>query len=264
MLTKIFGLQDRISRSFYVAVGMGLWALKYAVDAALVWMGAGFLLWPTNYVIPHFLFDIDKFSQIPSWLALLLAVWSIPFMWAGGSMTLRRAVDAGQSPFLCLGFFVPFVKFVLLLWMSVHPTSDSVDWKRGTVEISDGGRIRRAMKGILGGGLLMGVISIVLSIYALNEYSIYLFVATPFMMGGCISYVYNEGHPRPVGETLFVALLGLAVLATSLIFFGIEGAVCLLIALPLFVVPAILGGVIGRAVAVRTELRILDLQYGGD
>src|SRR3989442_11978283 len=34
-------------------------------------------------------------------------VWTLPFLWIGVAMTLRRVVDAGRSPWLALAFFVP-------------------------------------------------------------------------------------------------------------------------------------------------------------
>src|SRR5439155_116718 len=47
---------------------------------------------------------------------------TLPFLWIGVAMTLRRAVDAGRSPWLALAFFVPLVNYVVMLALCRIPT----------------------------------------------------------------------------------------------------------------------------------------------
>lgn len=54
-----------------------------------------------------------------------MAFWTLPFLWIGVGLSLRRAADAGRSPWLALLFFVPYVKFLLIVWLCLQPRAPS-------------------------------------------------------------------------------------------------------------------------------------------
>ena len=51
-----------------------------------------------------------------------MIAWTLPFLWIGVSMTMRRAEDAGRSPFLALLYFVPLVNYATMLILCVLPS----------------------------------------------------------------------------------------------------------------------------------------------
>src|SRR5205823_4354079 len=81
--------------------------LKCAVDASAVWAFAGRWWTPLGYLDPVWALRQQVLRDAPGWVAPALVVWTLPFLWIGVSLTLRRAVDAGRSPWWCLLFFVP-------------------------------------------------------------------------------------------------------------------------------------------------------------
>ena len=101
-LRQWFAFRDPIDRGTYFRHGAGLMALKYAIDALLIWRFAGRVWTPLNYFIPSLAWREATLRIAPDWLLWALGLWSLPFMWIGVTMTLRRADDAGRSPWLCL------------------------------------------------------------------------------------------------------------------------------------------------------------------
>src|SRR5688572_10477870 len=97
----------------YFFWGMLLAVIKFNLDRviAALWFDErwtifdretlGFYLWQSPIK------DTEK-----SYVLTLLIV-SLPFLWAGTAMTLRRLRSLGWRPFWVLLFFVPVVKFVL-------------------------------------------------------------------------------------------------------------------------------------------------------
>jgi hypothetical protein len=43
----------------------------------------------------------------PPWLSLALYAWTLPFLWIAVSMSIRRAADAGITPWIGFGVLVP-------------------------------------------------------------------------------------------------------------------------------------------------------------
>lgn len=108
-----------VSRRDYLRHGVALIALKYAGDVALVAVAAGRLWTPADYLgsIPFLL--ATRLDGAPPWLMPALALWTLPFLWAGVTLSMRRALDAGWSAWVALLFFVPYLNYPLMLALSV-------------------------------------------------------------------------------------------------------------------------------------------------
>ncbi len=108
-----------VDRKTYAAYGFGLMALKYALDASLIWWFTGRGWTPLDYLSPLWSTRQHVLQGAPAWLAPVLVVITLPFLWIGVTLTLRRAVNAGLSAWTCLLFFVPGVNYVLMLALCV-------------------------------------------------------------------------------------------------------------------------------------------------
>src|SRR5438876_647539 len=117
-----FTLVDAVDRRAYLATGLGLMAFKYAVDAGAVALATGRFWSPLDYLLPFYLLRAEKLAGAPAWFLPAFVLWTLPFLWIGVAMTLRRAVDAGRSPWLALAFFVPLVNYVVMLALCRLPT----------------------------------------------------------------------------------------------------------------------------------------------
>ena len=249
-----FTLLDPVDRRTYLANGLGLMALKYGVDAAGVGLVTGRFWSPLDYLLPFWFLRTAKLAGAPGWFFPALVLWTLPFLWIGVGMTLRRAVDAGRSPWLALAFFVPLLNYVVMLALSAVPTASERRWRADAdVPVVDA-RLAGALHGVAA-GLAVAIPTILVNVYLLHRYSTSLFLGTPFTLGAVSAYVFNRDAPRGARATMQVVSLSLVLLAGAVLLFALEGLVCIALALPLALVIAILGGIFGRAIALHTPGR---------
>src|SRR5215472_3038300 len=188
MIRRLFSLTLPVDRRFYLIAGVVLMVVKYAIDALIVYAIAGRFWTPLDYLNPVFVMRASalKSGEAPAPEALLfvMALWALPFMWIGVTMTIRRAIDAGYSGWMGLLFFMPIVNYFIMLALAWVPSAPEVAQKaRDTgrpAPVDD--RIRSALLGLVV-GLVISLAMLGLSVYVLGTYGTSLFVGTPFIVG---------------------------------------------------------------------------------
>jgi uncharacterized membrane protein YhaH (DUF805 family) len=247
-----FGFRDPVDRGTYFRHGAGLMACKYAVDALLIWRFAGRVWTPLNYLSPLLSTRTELLRGAPLWLIPLLVAIALPFLWIGVSMSMRRAADAGASPWIALLFFVPALNFVLMAVLSLLPSKSIVERPVETppppAAVDD--RLKSAMLGVAA-SLGISLITVGVGVYLRRSYSTGLFLGVPFTIGYISSYIYNYRTERPAGQSIMIALASVTIAAGALVLFALEGSVCTLMALPIALAIAFPGAVLGRIVARR-------------
>jgi uncharacterized membrane protein YhaH (DUF805 family) len=245
ILKTWFSLSRPVGQRFYAGSGFGLVAFKYAVDSLLIWVATGAVWTPLGYVNPSLAARESAVGVAPQWVFWTLILWSLPFYWIGISMTVRRALDAGLAPAWSLLFFVPIVNYLFMLLLCVLPSAEI--HQPPSVRYDEGlrGTVRSVAAGALVGTAMIG-----LSIVALRGYGASLFLGTPFVMGFVSALLLNRESPRTPLFTLAIAYLTLLVVGGAITLFALEGLVCLLMALPLDLLLASLGAILGRQIAL--------------
>ncbi len=226
-------------------------ALKYIVDASAIYEVTGKVWTPADYLLPLLTLKTSKIDAFPFWLGITLVLWTLPFVWIGVSMTLRRAIDAGKSPWHSLLFFVPLVNYAVMLWLASVPSAGIQAAPASPTHTVAAGRMRSALLGIAA-SIVVGPLLVAIVTLAMRSYGLTLFLATPFVLGGVTAYIHNHGHPRTSGETTLVVMLGLFIVGSTLLLFALEGLICIAMAAPLAIVAAELGGKVGRFAAINT------------
>jgi uncharacterized membrane protein YhaH (DUF805 family) len=249
-----FTLLDAVDRRTYLATGLGLMAFKYAVDAGAVFLATGRFWSPLDYLLPLYLLRAEKLAGAPAWFLPVFVLWTLPFLWIGVAMTLRRAVDAGRSPWLALAFFVPLLNYVVMLALCRLPTVPLSPREERAGGRTVDARPALALYG-LAAGLAVAIPTILLNVYVLRRYSTSLFLGTPFTLGAVTAYVFNREARQGVGATMQIVTVGLVLLAGAVLLFALEGLVCVALALPLALALALAGGIFGRAIALHTPGR---------
>ena len=220
-----FGFRDPVDRGTYFRHGAGLMVFKYAIDALLIWRFAGRVWTPLNYLSPLLSTRTELLRGAPPWLIPVLVAIALPFLWIGVSMSMRRAADAGASPWIALLFFVPALNFVLMAVLSLLPSKSTVDWPVEPPPPAVDDRLKSALLGVAAAqGILLLTVGV--GIYLRRTYSAGLFLGVPFTVGYISSYIYNRGYDRPPGQSIVIAMASVAIGAGLLILFALEGAVC--------------------------------------
>jgi uncharacterized membrane protein YhaH (DUF805 family) len=245
-----FGFRDPVDRGTYFRHGAGLMALKYAIDAFLIWRFAGRVWTPLNYLSPLLSTRTELLRGAPPWLIPVLVAIALPFLWIGVSMSMRRAVDAGASPWIALLFFVPALNFVLMAVLSLLPSQSTIEWPVEPPPPAVDDRLKSAMLGVAAAlGIALATVGV--GVYLRRSYSTGLFLGVPFTIGYISSYIYNYRTERPAGQSIVIALASVTIAAGALVLFALEGSVCTLMALPIAWAIAFPGAVLGRIVARR-------------
>ena len=168
-----------------------------------------------------------------------MALWTLPFLWIGVGMSMRRAVDAGRSAWFGMLFLVPLVNYVVMLSLAVLPPDnrghqgrdEDAAWPETEPEPVLDDRFRSALLGI-GFSVLIALGAVAINVYLLESYGSALFIGTPFFIGALSAYLFNHGHPRTVNQTLQVIVISVLMTGGALLLFALEGAICLGMALP--------------------------------
>jgi hypothetical protein len=100
-------------------------------------------------------------------------------------------------------------------------------------------------------GAATGLAAIAAGVMLLRSYGGSLFLGTPFLIGLVSAVVSNRTEERTPKETMAIGQLALLVTGGALLFFAIEGAVCLAMAVPIAAPSALLGSYTGYVLAHR-------------
>lgn len=265
-----FGLKAPVSRKAYLASGAGLMALKVALDNAIAFAATG-KPWPlAAYLAPSMVMKTQAMQSAqqasgptPDGALALMALVALPFLWVGVTMTIRRAADAGYSPWLGILFLVPGVNYLTMLFFAAVPSTKKDDkWvpvqlgpfrqNRDAAPLSEMGPVPPGLKSALLGLIAPIALALTMVIISVKGAAIYggaLFFATPFVMGLTTAIIYNRTHLRPLGATIGLALLSIVLSGLVILLFAFEGLLCLLMAAPIACAIAALGALVGYALA---------------
>jgi len=248
--------EGTVSRSTYALVGFIGFAAKYNLDRIVARFCFHRSWGLSNYWMPlgpavH----ITQLASSGAAFAATLVALALPFIWVGVSMTVRRLRDAGLPVWLACLFFVPVVNlvfFVLLCALPARargPAGEAAPWPGprfldALIPRSEMGSAALAifLTALLGlGFVLLGTV-------VANVYGWGLFVALPFCLGLFSVLLHSYREPRSLGPCMGVAALSVGMLAVALLMFAVEGLICLLMAAPLGLLLALLGGGLGYSI----------------
>ena len=180
----------------------------------------------------------------------MLAV-SLPFVWTGVALTLRRLRSIGWPLGFVVLFFVPFISFLFFATLLIVPAanedkpSDCRQCRQRLLDrIIPRGKLGSAALGVFFTALL-GLGATLLSVESFQSYGWGLFVLVPFCCGLLSVLLYGYHEPRNLGECILVSVLSVTILGGVLFAAAMEGFICILMAAPIAVALATFGGLVG-------------------
>jgi uncharacterized membrane protein YhaH (DUF805 family) len=261
-MARMWGIfEGRMRRSRYFAAGIVLVTAKFWLDFAIAW-AFGHSWSPLVYVSPRLSPFVEAGTPIAFPLALLGA--SLPFLWVGMGLTVRRLRDAGLPTWWAGFMLMPYVHVPLfLVWAVVPPARrESLAPEGGpyrmppSAALETRGRfLDRAIPSHVGvafcGTLLVNLVlgsGVLASLRVLNlrdRLGLFVFVGEPFAIGFLTALVMarrGRGRGAAIGYSLLTLLAGLLVLLIA----GYEGMACLILASPLVAGICVLGALVGH------------------
>jgi len=248
LLALVFGFTAPVDRRTYALVGLTLMLFKYAADAAAIRLFAGQAWTPLDYLSPLRSTREGLLGPDHDLLQLALVLWTLPFLWIGVSMTMRRAADAGFQPtFGVLLFFAPILNYAWMLCLCALPSAAATRARRS---VSEKSRVpaARACKAALAAVVVTGA-AFALNVFVLDSYGVALFVGGPMLLGATATVVYNAAELRPMKESVLVTAFATTCVGGALLLFAAEGLICIAMALPLALPMSLFGTLVGYSIA---------------
>lgn len=240
----LWSFRGRLGRGAYAIWGILLFAVKYNIDRVV--SGAVFerTWYPWFYLFGRgqSITDIE-----PRFLLTLLAL-SLPFIFVGIAMTLRRLNDAGWPRGLVLLFFVPFVNVLFFAVLCVQRSVLEETEKKGTRERWINRFASDRPWTAAGLGLLVttifGLLALLLSVQFFEQYAWGVFVGIPFVMGFSAATSLCLGGARGWGDCALAGIASVTLLAGMILAFAVEGVICIAMAAPIALALALLGSTV--------------------
>jgi hypothetical protein len=227
---------------------LALAALKFAGDLLIVWAGTGRLWDPFEYQSSINRLLNGPLKDAPTWALVSLIAWSIPFLWIGISMSMRRALDAGFTAWFALLFFVPGIKYLLMAGLSIAPSqAPSTEGQERPRPYEP--RLPSALMAIAAGTVL-GLGLLACSVFLFDSYGAALFIGMPFIVGAVTAWLFNRRYPATGRETQQVVIMTMACVGGVTLATAAEGALCLIMAAPLGIGLGVMGAWLGRELAL--------------
>ena len=201
------------------------------------------------YVVPmHALTGVFQASElriVTTFIYLLVAAWAL------AALSFRRAANAGVSGWIAASAIQPAIQVPVIVFLCVVPprTSAAAPPTTGSDAASPSFWAAAAQGFIV--SIALTLLFVALGALAFGSYGYGMFVASPFIIGAVTAYIANRKRDLGTERTMLVVLMGTAIGGAALLAVALEGVVCIGLAAPLGFAVAVIGGLLGRAIAVR-------------
>jgi hypothetical protein len=240
----------------YPAVAVPLLLVQYGVIALLYWKYAAALEPdPEFWLLP--LRRIALLSGVTGPDAALVFGATLLSYAALGALSFRRAARSDAGFTLAVASILPCLQLVAVAVLACLPLR-SEDPEAEPEEVPEydrpGVNAAHVLQGLFAGILLI-VAALLISVLTFGAYGWGLFVMTPFLVGLATAYLANRRNPLDRHQTNLLVASALGLGALALLLLALEGVVCIVLIAPLALGLALIGGAVGRAVALRRNSR---------
>lgn len=257
----LFGLSGTIGRRRYALLGAVLFAIKYNVDLLIATMGLERSWSIYNYLSWNQVSLMVTASAADRWFYAVMLGSAAPFIWAGVALTLMRLRSAGLPLWLVFLFFVPTLNLLLfvalvLLPSRQHGKRDETERPAESVTLLSRLIPQRPLYSVavsIGVTAVLGVVLTGFNVYVLGVYGLGLFIGLPFSLGLIAALIHGAHAPRSGWACLAVGLAAVTSVGATLILMAVEGAICLIMAWPLWAGCAVLGSLVGYSIQLHAR-----------
>jgi len=253
-ISNLFRWDGTVGRGFYALVGVIGFAFKHNLDR-LVATAIFHRRWGVfNYWIPPVrVLHLDSLPRSDALFLLTMLMTALPFIWVGVALTIRRLRAIGLPIWLVVLFFVPVLNLFFFLLLSTLPSRAP----KGAAPPPARDRLEKifdrfiphhivgsAAMAVLITGIL-GAATVGFATAQMPVYGMGLYVGLPFCLGLISSLIDGYHNPRSFLRCLAVSALSAMLAGLGLFGLAIEGAFCLIMAVPIGMILAAVGGAVG-------------------
>ncbi|SEO82242.1 hypothetical protein SAMN02990966_02963 [Rhodospirillales bacterium URHD0017] len=198
------------------------------------------------YLVPVHSFRTLYDASSP--LLVLTFVYLLIVAWALAALSFRRAANADVNGWIAAAAIAPVIQVPVILFLCIVPprTPTRAEQTGAPPTIAWAAAAQGVVVAIALTLIFVGLGALVFGIYGFG-----MFVASPFIIGAVTGYIANRRHAVTIEWTITVVLLATTIGGMALIAAALEGIVCIMLAAPLGFGVAVVGGLLGRAIALR-------------
>ena len=204
-----------------------------------------------SYVMP--LQALAKHSA-PSALTLMSALVGLLLVcWALSALAFRRAADAEASGWIAAFAMVPVVQIATITLLSAMPARAQDDVAAANPPGALGWAT--AAQGLFL-GMAVTLFAVATAALVFGTYGFGMFVASPFTIGATTGYCANRRTDLGAARTAHLVAAAIVLGGIALVIAALEGLICILMAAPLAIITAFIGGMLGRAMALYSRASV--------
>jgi len=241
-----FSFKGRIGPAPYAAWSVAIFLSQYLIPLAIGKLRSADH-W--TYLIPHR--ALQAVGGSADLVHALGAAYLLIAAWALAALALRRANDANIGGWIAVFAIAPIIQILVIIVLCFVPSDRqpraSVAGPAEPIPI-----LAAAVLGILAGaGLTLAAVA--LSTLVFGMYGHALFLLTPFVIGTVCAYIANHRTDIGGGETAWAVTIAVVLGSVTLVAIAVEGLICIIMAAPIGLGMALIGGVLGRAMAQQAR-----------
>jgi hypothetical protein len=217
-----------------------VWVVADPSDPALGEHPAQFWLTPLRAVL--------EWGDLSHPQAMFAIAYSLAVAWAlaGFSFLRARTSSLGATPAVLS--VIPIVQLLAIPALAFAPSRVPAEEAQATAT-AEPAQARRVVFGLIVGVAIV-VLAVLVSAVTFGAYGWGLFVMTPLLVGVTTGYLVNLDRDLGSKKTMSLVIGAAALGSLALVILALEGIICILMAAPLAIPVTMLGGAIGRSVAV--------------
>ena len=174
-------------------------------------------------------------------MVFLLAAWGL------AALAFRRAADANLSGWIAAFALAPAIQIAVILFLCLAPSRSAASLQHA--ELPNGWAAAQGV--IVGTGVTLSAVAMGTLLF--GSYSHGVFVVAPFVIGAATAFIANRHGDVGASHTSKVVAIALLLGGIILVAAAVEGIVCLILAAPLGLGVALVGGMLGRAIALQSR-----------
>jgi hypothetical protein len=257
-MTSPFSFQGQMGRLSYALWALGLFFSQHLVALAVIKTYGTPLSPPAWPQFPPWMFYVTPLrlatlQGAPTPVLILVFVYALVVAWALAALSFRRASNAGGGEWLASWAIAPVVQIPVILALCLAPprTSPRDPAAADKRELSEM-RWPAVAQGLIA-GVGLTLVSVAAGALVFGTYGYGMFVVSPFIIGAMTAYLGNRHQDIGPRETAILVTGATALGGVALLAVALEGIVCLVLAAPLGLGMALVGGMLGRAIALHTR-----------
>lgn len=249
MIDKLFSFRGTIDRREYIGIAFVGVLVKHIVDLAVASQVFHRAWSPLNYIVPLGVPFADA-SKSDLLFVAAMATISLPFAWVGAAITAKRFQAIGWPRWTVVFFFVPLANIVSFAVAAAWPERVT-----HTKEIVPYWLARIAPNDNTGAAIFAVLLSavpcvglIAFGTKVLGSYGWGLFAAIPFFQGAFAAALMGVRCRPSFLVSISIGAVSVCFTAAALLAVALEGAICIVMAMPIAVAFAAIGGAFGYAI----------------